>query len=394
MPESETPLKIALLGTRGVPASYSGFETCVEQLGTRLAERGHAVTVYCRTHHVEDVGDTYRGMKLVKLPSVKSKHLDTISHSFLSTLHAIPQRFDAAYYFIAGNAPVTWMLRLFGTPTALNVDGLDWKRQKWGGLAKRYIQFSEWFAQFAPTLYFTDSPLVQQYYKDKTGKAPPYIVYGSEIEKIASAPGSTLDQLGLEARKYILFVGRLVPENNAHHLIEAFRGLDTDMKCVVVGDAPYAEDYKAHLRELAGDDPRILMPGYVFGKGYQELGSNAYAYVATTGVGGTHPALVEAMSMGNCCVVNDTPVNLQTIDGNGFSYEGSGGAEALRSVLQRLLDEPKTVEAMYQAAEAHAAEAYSWEKVTDEYEKLAYELAKKSVPERLIHTPSKLTPGS
>ncbi|MEZ6190805.1 MAG: glycosyltransferase [Phycisphaerales bacterium] len=345
-------LKIALMGTRGVPASYSGFETCVEQLGQRLAKRGHDVTVYCRTHHITYPGDTYLGMRLVKLPTIRNKYLDTLAHSFLSSLHALAEGYDAGLYFIAGNSPVTWIPRLVGTKTALNVDGLDWKRDKWNSLAKKYIQLAEWFAQFGPNLYLTDSPLVQAYYKDKTGKAPPFIVYGSDIEKLP--PGETLAQYGLEAKRYILFVGRLVPENNAHHLVEAFTKLDTGMKCVIVGDAPYAEDYQKELRGLAGGDERIVFTGYVFGEGYRELGSNAYAYVATTGVGGTHPALIEAMAMGNCCVVNDTPVNLQTIDGNGLAYEGARGAESLRKVLQGVLAGPDEAEAYRKKATEHA----------------------------------------
>jgi glycosyltransferase involved in cell wall biosynthesis len=388
MNPSEPNMKIALLGTRGVPASYSGFETCVEQLGKRLAQRGHDVSVYCRSHHITHPDDTYLGMRLVKLPTIRNKYLDTLVHSFLSSLHALGAGYHVGIYFIAGNSPVTWIPRLIGTRTALNVDGLDWKRDKWNGPAKRYIQFAEWLAQFAPNLYLTDSPLVQAYYKDKTGKAPPYIVYGSDIDRLP--PGETLAQYGLEPKRYVLFVGRLVPENNAHHLIEAFTKTDTDMKCVIVGDAPYAEAYQARLRELAGDDERIIFTGYVFGEGYRELGSNAYAVVATTGVGGTHPALIEAMAMGNCCIVNDTPVNLQTIGGHGLSYEGAGGAEALRPVLERMLEKPDEAEACRTRAAEHAAEMYSWEAVTDQYEKMCYELVGRGVPDRLAGVESKV----
>lgn len=383
-------MKIALMGTRGVPASYSGFETCVEQIGRRLAARGHEVAVYCRSHHITYAGDTYLGMRLIKLPTVRNKYLDTICHTTLSSLHALTEGFDAAVYFIAGNSPATWIPRLVGTPTALNVDGLDWKREKWPPLAKKYIQFAEWLAATLPTMYLTDSPTVQAYYKERTGEAPPYIVYGSELDPVP--PGPTLEQYNLTPRRYVLFVGRLVPENNAHHLVEAFRGLktDADYKCVIVGDAPYAEDYKRHLRELAGDDPRIVFTGYVFGEGYRELGGAADIVVATTGVGGTHPALVEAMAMGNCCVVNDTPVNLETIAGNGLSYEGARGHESLREVLAGLINDPATVANYRQRAKTFAATAYSWEAVTDQYERMCYELAGHPLPARLAHVESKV----
>ena len=374
-------LKIALVGTRGVPASYSGFETCVEQLGQRLVQRGHEVTVYCRSHHITYAESTYKGMKLVKLPTIANKYLDTLVHSFLSSIHALPQRFDIGLYFIAGNSPVTWIPRLVGTRTLLNVDGLDWKREKWPTFAKWYIQFSEYLATKLPNLYLTDSCVVQNYYTGRFHDTPPYIPYGSEVE--ITPAGETLSRFGLESGRYILFVGRLVPENCAHHLVEAFRGLDTELKCVIVGDAAYAEEYIANLKAKAAGDPRIIFTGYVFGQGYHELGSNAYIFVETSGVGGTHPALVEAMAFGNCVITYNTPENLETIGEAGFGYDGNIGADALRQLLQYLLQNPDVVQEYAHKATHRAHMVYSWESVTDEYERLFYQLRGQPLPQRL-----------
>lgn len=374
-------MNIAFLGTRGIPASYSGFETCVEQLGQRLVERGHQVTVYCRSHHITYEGTHYKGMRLVKLPTIANKYLDTIVHSFISSLHAITQRYDVALYFIAGNSPVTWIPRLVGTKTVLNVDGLDWKREKWPSLAKKYIQFAEYLATKLPAVYITDSRVVQSYYRDRFGSEPPYIPYGSEVELVP--PGDTLARFGLEPGGYVLFVGRLVPENCAHHLVEAFRGLDTDLKCVIVGDAPYAEEYVASLKARAQGDRRVVLTGYVFGRGYYELGSNAYVFVETSGVGGTHPALVEAMAFGNCVVVHGTPENLETIGDAGFSYDGKTGAESLREVLRHLLANPDLIEEYRERARRRAQAHYSWEAITDAYERLFHRLCGLPLPERL-----------
>ena len=379
-------MKIALLGTRGVPASYSGFETCAEQLGQRLVERGHQVTVYCRTHHITYPGGTYKGMRLVKLPTIRNKYLDTLVHTLLSSLHALGQRYDIALYFIAGNSPVTWIPRLVGTRTALNVDGLDWKRQKWPWLAKKYIQFAERLATAFPNIFLTDSHVVQSYYRQRFGRNPPCIPYGSEVEIVP--PGETLERYGLQARRYVLFVGRLVPENCAHHLVSAFRELDTDMKCVIVGDAPYAEAYQTELKAMAVADPRIVFTGYVFGRGYHELGSNASLFVETSGVGGTHPALVEAMAFGNCVVVNGTPENRETIGEAGFAYDGEIGAADLRAVLEKLLKDPEAVEAYRRKARAFAIMHYSWEAVTTEYERLFYALVRRPMPARPETRPS------
>jgi len=376
-------MKIALLGTRGIPASYSGFETCVEQLGQRLVERGHEVIVYCRSHHITYPGSEYKGMHLMKLPTIANKYLDTIVHSFLSSVHALFQRYDIALYFIAGNSPVTWIPRLVGAKTILNVDGLDWRREKWPALAKKYIQFAEYLATILPTEYLTDSRHVQKYYKERFIDEPAYIPYGSDVDILP--PGDTLAQYDLEPRKYILFVGRLVPENCVHHLVEAFRGIDTDLKCVVVGDAPYAEEYKASLKKLAGDDERIIFAGYIFGKGYQELGSNAYIFVESSGVGGTHPALVEAMAFGNCVVVNNTPENLETIgaDNAGLAYDGQVGASSLKAVLERLIDNPNTVASYCKKSYNYAKVHYSWDSVTDEYERLFYRVLRTPFPKHL-----------
>jgi glycosyltransferase involved in cell wall biosynthesis len=378
-------MNIALLGTRGIPASYSGFETCVEQLGQRLVQRGHQVTVYCRSHHITYQGTHYKGMRLIKLPTIANKYLDTIIHSFVSSLHALVQRYDVALYFIAGNSPVTWIPRLIGTKTILNVDGLDWKREKWPILAKKYIQLAEYLATKLPTVYLTDSRVVQGYYRDRFGSEPPYILYGSEVEILPA--GETLAQFGLEPQRYILFVGRLVPENCAHHLVEAFRGLDTDLKCVIVGDAPYAEEYIATLKASAQGDLRIVFTSYVFGEGYHELGSNAYIFVETSGVGGTHPALIEAMAFANCVVVHNTPENLETIGGAGFAYDGKVGGNSLRSVLQRLLSDPELVKEYRQRARQRVQTHYTWETVTDAYERLFYQLCRKPLPERLQQWP-------
>ena len=367
MPRS---LRIAQLGTRGVPASYSGFETCVEQLGARLVDRGHEVTVYCRSHHGTYRDGSFRGMKLVHLPAIRNKYLDTLSHSALSSVHALRQRYDIALYYIAGNSPVTWIPRMVGSRTILNVDGLDWKRDKWPYAAKKYIQMSERLAAYLPDAFLTDSRAVQQYYQDTMGVRPHYIPYGSNVERVP--PGETLARYGLDPRRYVLFVGRLVPENGAHHIVDAFRSSNTDLKLAIVGDAPYAEAYIDSLKDRASGDPRIVFTGYVFGKGYQELGSNAYLFVESSGVGGTHPALIEAMAFGNCVIVNGTTENLETIADAGFAYDGREGGAALRPVLQALLDDPDTTAAYRTRALQRAKAVYDWDSVTEQYEDLFF----------------------
>lgn len=356
-------MKIALLGTRGVPASYSGFETCAEELGVRLVARGHKVTVYCRSHHIRYAGRDYRGMRLVKLPTIANKYLDTLVHTFLSCVHASWQHYDVALLFIAGNSPVSFIPRLAGQKVVLNVDGLDWKRQKWPWLAKKYIQFAEYLATKLPNAVVTDSHVVQTYYEQRFRAHTTFIAYGAEVESLP--PGPFLNKYGLESRRYILFVGRLVPENCAHHLIAAFDGLDTEMRCVIVGDAPYTDAYIQQLKSSAGK--KIIFTGYLFGEGYRELSSNAFAFVETAEVGGTHPALLEAMAFGNAVVANDTAENLETIGDAGLSYHGAEGSASLRGVLQHLIASPALVELYRQRAVERVSKYYSWDAVTSQY---------------------------
>lgn len=371
-PAARRRLRIALAGTRGVPARYSGFETCAEQLGARLVERGHDVTVYCRAHHSPIPDRTYRGMRRVLVPTIRNKYLDTIVHAGLSSVHALGRRFDVVLYFIAGNSPVSWIPRLVGTKTIVNVDGLDWRREKWPVVAKQYLQMAERLSTWLPDACVTDSHVVQAYYRERFKHDPVYIAYGSEVER--RPPGETLRRFELTPGKYVLFVGRLVPENCVDHLVEAFPRVRTDFKCVIVGGASYADDYIRRLEAKAAADPRIVLTGYQFGEAYQELGSNAGIFVETSGVGGTHPALVEAMAFDRCVVVHDTAENLETMADAGRAYRGAGGADALAPVLQDLLDRADTRAELAGAAGRRARKHYTWSAVTDAYENLFYEL--------------------
>jgi len=358
-------MRIAFLGTRGVPASYSGFETCAEELGSRLAAMGHEVTVYCRSHHVQYRPSTYRGMRLVKLPSIPSKHLDTISHTLLSVLHGTMQRYDVYFVCGVGNSILLPLIRLAGGRSVINVDGLDFRRKKWGPGARLFLRRSQaWAARFADEV-ISDSRAVQRYYEQTYGRSTPFIPYG--CERPAPVGSETLERFGLSSRGYVLVVGRLVPENCIHHVTRAFEGMSSrrGLKLVVVGDAPYAADY---IRELKGTrDPDIIFTGYVFGDGYAQLMAGAYLCAVASEVGGTHPVLVEAMGLGNCVIVNDTEANLEVVGDAGVPYPGVEGAQGMRPVLQALIDDPERVAALRGAAKRRALDAYGWDAVARSY---------------------------
>jgi glycosyltransferase involved in cell wall biosynthesis len=363
------PLRVAMMGSRGIPASYSGFETAVEQLSVRLERRGHQVTVYCRSHHIKWPEPTYRGVRLVKLPTIASKHFDTIAHTFLSMLHGAFQRYDIVYICGVGNAPLAFLPRLTGKPSVLNVDGADWQRAKWGGFAKRYLQFSERAATHLPTVIVSDSRVVERYYLDHFKAPSVFVPYGSDVPRVPA--GETLGKFGLAPDGYILWVGRLVPENNAHDVVAAYQKLGgpaTGLQLCIVGDAPYSTDYVTDLKQQAG--PGVVFTGYQFGAAYHELGSNARVFAFASGVGGTHPALLEAMAFGNCVIVNDMAANLETVGNAALPYHGPDGAIDLANVLGRALANPDKIADYRRRAADRAATVYSWDAVTDQYEAL------------------------
>jgi glycosyltransferase involved in cell wall biosynthesis len=353
-------VRIALLGTRGIPANYGGFETFAEELSTRLVERGHQVTVYCREAHPEPI---YRGVRLQYLPTIRHKYFDTIAHTAASTWHLLRHRPDVAIYCNGANAIFTLWPRLVGVPVALNVDGIERRRKKWNRAARAWYLVSEWLTKFFPTVVITDALTIQEYYRERYHKQSVFIPYGAELGKVATA--EVLDHLGLEKGRYFLYVSRLEPENHPLEVRQAFEQVVTPMKLALIGDAPYAAEYIRNVRDTS--DPRIVLPGAIYGVGYRELGSHCFAYIHATEVGGTHPALIEAMGRGALVVYRNTPENAEVTGDAGIPFEPGELAGALRRVLaMRELDR----ERLRQAAMARVKARYSWDAVTDAYEGL------------------------
>ncbi|MBI2689064.1 MAG: DUF1972 domain-containing protein [Acidobacteria bacterium] len=353
-------MRIAILGTRGIPARYGGFETFAEELGRRLAARRHEVTVYCRERHTEP---TYLDMRLVYLPTVRHKYADTLAHTAISTLHAVTKGYDVILCCNAANAIFCWLPRVFGTPVTLNVDGLERNRKKWNKLAKAWYLLSERLSTLCPTHAVSDAEAIRDYYRQRYGCDTTFISYGAEQGKLASR--AVLDELGLEEERYFLYVSRWEPENNALLVREAFERVETPMRLALIGDAPYAPEYIARVRDTK--DARIVMPGYVFGLGYKELGSHCFAYIHATEVGGTHPALIEAMGRGALVLYLDTVENREVAGGCGLPFTQATLPDVMRQAIAMSVEE----RAQYQrAASERVQERYSWDAITTQYEAL------------------------
>ena len=369
-------MRIAILGTRGIPASYGGFETFAEHLSTRLVARGHDVTVYGRAHYVSPRQLEFHGVKLKVLPTIRHKYLDTVVHTLLSAVHAMFGKFDAVLICNAANSPFVPLLRLTGTPVAINVDGLEHQRKKWNWLGRRYYLLAEKLSTILPNITITDAQVIHDYYRNRYNAPSRMIAYGSEVERRPNR--DAVRKWRAEPNRYVLYVSRLEPENNAHLVIEAFKKVRTAYRLLIVGDAPYAREYIDDLKERARGDKRIVFTGFVFGQDYRALQQNAYCYVHATEVGGTHPALLEAMGYGNCVLTLATPENLEVVGSAGISYEDEAD---LVDKLQRVLRDGSTVQSYRHRAQDRVQRNYHWEGVVDRYEQLFSEIAGLSKPQ-------------
>jgi len=357
------------MGIRGVPANYSGFETFAEQLGSRLAVKNFSVFVYNRSHLYNNSikeGNKYKGMRLIFLPSIPLKHFETITHTFFSILHSFIHHYDIIYICGVGNSILCWLPRLFGTKVIINVDGKDWERDKWKPLAKKFLKFSEKLAIKFADAVITDSENMKNYYKSEYNAETFYIPYGGDLEP--DYGNEFLAKYNLEPKKYLLFVGRLEPENNAHIVIEAFKKISFshNFKLVIIGDAPYSEGYKSYLKDLAGGASNIIFTGFLFGKGYRQLSTNCYLFILSSEVGGTHPVLVEQMSLGNCIIASDTESNREVLQEAGCFFDLQLGSDDLQKKIEFLISNPEEANLLKIKAKERA-KSYTWDAITEKY---------------------------
>ena len=364
-------LKIALLGSRGIPARYGGYETLMEEVSLRLRRMGHEVTVYCRSHYTAKEETELEGVRLVTLPTVRTKYLDTPVHTLLSCGHAMFRDYDAALVVNAANALFLPLLRLGRVPVALHVDGIEKRRAKWGPLGQVVYALSERLACVFPNTLVTDAEVIRDHYESRYHAGSTLITYG--VDPKPPSQTGVLEHLGLRPGEYFLYVSRFEPENNPHRLAEAYRRVSGDLPFVMVGHAPYADRFIAGFRSDA--DPRILFPGAIYGDGYRELLSGALAYVHGTEVGGTHPALVEAMGYGNCLLVNDAPENREVVGECGLWFEARD-PEGVAATFEQVLADRVLASRLGRSAAERAERLYSWDRVAEQYEDLFRNLAR------------------
>jgi len=362
-------MQIAMLGIRGVPANFGGSETAVEEIGSRLVERGHQVTVYCRRHKDTLLGTrSYKGMRRIVLPSINTLNLDLMSHSFLSLLQMARERFDVVHMHGVGNA---LLLPLFkatgrGARSLVIVDGPDWQRPKWGRMARLAFRASFPMAVRWADGVISDNVQVQELFRTRYGRETPLVGYGADLVRPTEL--ATIKKYGLQPNGYVLQVGALVPDKGVHVLVQAYEKLATELPLVIVGDTPYLSAYKAQVRSTR--DPRIHFLGYVYGQEYRELLANCRLYIHPLLVDGTSPALLQAMAYGCCIVASDLPEIEGSLADTGLRFT-TGSAEALSQKITEALACPEQMADLGQKARQRIVDYFNWDRVTDAYEELS-----------------------
>lgn len=361
-------MKIAIIGQKGIPSRAGGVEIHVEEIASRLAKRGHNITAYCRKSYCDKNLNKYRGINIKYIKSINSKHLDAITYTLLSTIDAIRNDFDVIQYHALGPSLLAFIPRILGKKVVCTVHGLDWKREKWGRVAKTFLKIGEVACVKFPNKTISVSKSLAEYYKSKYMTNIEYIPNG--IDKKNKLSANKIKTLyNINENEYILFLARLVPEKGAHYLIEAFNKIKTNKKLLIAGGSSHSNNYVNKLRDLAKNNSNIIFTDFVKGEILDELFTNAYFYVLPSEIEGLPISLLEAMAYGQCCLVSDIRENLDVIEDKAVVFKNKDVLD-LEKKLKYLVDNPKIVEEYKSISEEYILNKYVWENIAIETEEV------------------------
>lgn len=362
-------MKIAFIGSRGVPALYGGFETATEEIGARLVARGHEVTVYCRAGNGDAGESVYRAMRKKYVPCMKKKSLETVTHTFSALVHAVFQDYDVLIIMNPANGPLCVIPRLRGMPFALHVDGLDWERSRWPWIGRKFIRFGAWCSTKLAPVLIADSRGIEEYYMRHWNRETVYASYGADVK--AEHDSGLLDQYGLKPRGYFLVVARLEPENHTDFIVNTYRKLDLDIPLIVVGDTNYESDYIRDLQRESGG--RVEFVGGIYeGESLEALLHYSLLYIHGHSVGGTNPVLLQAMACSCAITYLDVSFNREVLGDLGAPFALEDDTLAVN--LANALEHPTLLEESRTQAKMRVLETYTWDGATDAYESLCESL--------------------
>lgn len=366
-------MKIAIIGSRGYPYVYSGYETFVKELVERLAPRGYEITVYCHKNLFKELPAQVNGVNLVYITTIEKKALSQLVHSIQSITHACLKDFDVILVVNSANGPFGIITKLFSKKTAINVDGLEWLRPKWKGMGSKYFY---WASKMATRLYdviITDSDEMQKVYEREFNAKSTVIAYGANIRE--SLRPDLINQWNLKKNGYYLIVGRLIPDNNADLIVREFVASRSSKKLVIVGDVPYSDAYASAIKSI--QDPRLVFTGYVNDQDVlAELYHNCFAYFHGHEFGGTNPTMLKALAYGCAICALDTVFNREMLDNAEYGVYFSKQLGSLVQMIHFIEAEPDTLIVYQQKSRKRIIENYTWEKITQQYDTLFTNLMK------------------
>lgn len=385
------PLRIAMIGQKGLPATYGGIEHVVSETGSRLADRGHEVTVYTRRSYGAPPASPYLGMNVVPAPTIACKHLDAIVHSAASTVKALAHRHDVVHYHAIGPGLMAPLPRyLSPSKVVLTVHGLDHERSKWGSGARSVLQLAHWVSGRVPDQTLVVSHTLREHYLRRFDHDVTYIPNGVAAPAVSPAStasaASAVESLGLQPGRYLLFVGRIVPEKAPDRLLEAYGRLPGDVQLAIVGDSSWSDDYTRRVHELAAADPRVVLTGYRYGAELAALYEHAAVFVQPSSVEGLPLTLLEAISHGQPVVVSDIGPHLEVIgpvrDAARTSFR-TGDTGDLARALGEVLGALDAARAAAPALRSAVLTRYDWDLATDLLEEVYLSLAGDRMPHRV-----------
>lgn len=377
-PKYNRKLRIAMFGARGLPHTYGGYETVFLEMAPRLVARGHEVIVYNRRSLFQDRPSSYRGVRLIYLPSIETKNLGTLTHSLGCVIDVLFRNVDVILCVNVANALHLILPRLFGKKVACNVDGLEWLRGKWGLLARKYFYLNaRLVGRVCPKGVITDAFGMQRIYAEEFHTPSVCIANGANIE--SSRDADIVRNYGLTPGEYYLIASRMVPENNADLIIAAFNRVRTTKVLAIAGNANYRSDFVAKLQSMASGQVKFL--GHVANVEHvKELHCNCYAYIHGHMLGGINPALLKALGCGNMVLALNTPFNQEVVQDYGYLFEKD--VNDLVEKMQYVEDHPEIAAEYRRRAPQRIREAYTWDHITDQYEELFLQLAAGDDPTR------------
>lgn len=357
-------MKLAIIGSRGYPYVYSGYETFVKELSERLVQKNIEVTIYCHKNLFTDRPKNIRGIELVYIPTIETKSLSQLIHSFLSIVHACFSKTDVILVVNAANGPFGLITRLFHKPTLINVDGLEWLRPKWKGLGAKYFYFS---ANLATKLYdtvITDAEEMRNVYLKEFKKDSTVIAYGASI-RYSQNPSLVL-QFNVQPFEYYLIIGRLIPDNNADLIIDGFIRSGSTKKLLIVGDVPYKDQYADKVKSKAAAN--IIFPGYITdSEALSELYHNCFVYLHGHEFGGTNPTMLKAMACGSAILALNTPFNKEMLSNGKFGLFFEKNSNSVASVMQQVEQKAGLINDLRKESRNGLTEKYNWDHITESY---------------------------